>query len=427
MRKEVIDMRKEGEQIAVLYRSEDPQNIYAYSPGVCILPDGRMIATMDQGGPGVASLKGVKGAIGKTFVQGKIFVSDDRGESWRHVADTPMQHARPFAAGNSVYVLGHAGDLIIVRSDDGGETWSEPKRLTEGQKWHQAPCNVHYTRGNVYLVMERQMYDDCHTWNVSVLAPVLMRGAVNDDLTRAENWTFASELCCRDTVIPERCNYFGVPFYTSLGTVTNVLCTEPAKRHFPPPGWLETNVVQFTDPRHIWYDPEGRTFHLWMRAHTGGTNMAAILKVVENDDGSMTTMTEKAPSGNELIYVPCPGGEMKFHILYDEISSLFWMVATQPTDSMIRPDCLESDRYDLPNNERQRLVLYFSRNCVDWCFAGLIDAGDTQGQARHYASMAIMDDDLIVLSRSGDGEALSAHNTNMITVHRVKKFRSLIY
>ena len=155
--------------------------------------------------------------------------------------------------------------------------------------------------------------------------------------------------------------------------------------------------------------------------------MAAVLKVVENDDGTMTTMTESAPSGEPLIYVPCPGGEMKFHILWDEKSQRFWMVSTQPTDSMIRPELLETERYDLPNNERQRLVLYFSRNCVDWCFAGLVDQGESQKQSRHYASMAISGENLIILSRSGDKDSFSAHNTNMITIHKVEDFRSLIY
>ena len=105
----------------------------------------------------------------------------------------------------------------------------------------------------------------------------------------------------------------------------------------------------------------------------------------------------------------------------------FWMVSTQPTDSMTRPELLEEERYDLPNNERQRLVLYFSRNCVDWCFAGLVDQGDSQKQSRHYASMAICGDDLVILSRSGDKDAFNAHCTNMITVHKVRNFRSLIY
>ncbi len=416
-------MKKIADQIAILYRSPKPDCLYTYSPGICVLPSGRMIATMDLGGKGVAELETLNGLP----LQGKIFISDDKGETWRHVTNTPMIHARPFVAGDSVYVLGHNGDLIIVRSYDEGETWSEPVKLTEGQTWHQAPCNVHYTKGNVYLVMERRLDKDCNTWPVSILAPVLMRAKCTDDLTKVGNWTFASEICCRDTVDLDKSKYFGMPMYKSLVTVTNVLCTEPYFRQFTPPGWLETNVVQFTDPRHIWYDPDGKTFHLFMRAHTGGTNMAAVLKVVENDDGSMTTMTENAPSGEPLIYLPFPGGEMKFHIVWDEKTSLFWLVSTQPTDSMIRPETLGGDRVDLPNNERQRLVLYFSRNCVDWCFAGLVDKGETQKQARHYASMAICDDDLIILSRSGDKDARSAHDTNIITVHKVKDFRSLIY
>ena len=164
-----------------------------------------------------------------------------------------------------------------------------------------------------------------------------------------------------------------------------------------------------------------------MRAHTGTTNIAAILKVVENEDGSMTTMLENAPSGQPILYVPFPGGEMKFHILKDEKTDLFWLVATQPTDSMIKGEAMTADRYNIPNDERQRLVLYFSRNCVDWCFAGMVDKGATQKQSRHYASMVIHGDDLIILSRSGDENADSAHNTNMITVHKVENFRELIY
>ena len=175
-------MNKIGKMISVLYRSPTPESVYAYSPGVCILPNGRMIATMDLGGPGVHELDGVKGTIGKIQVKGKIFISDDGGESLRFITDTPMQHARPFVSGDSVYVLGHAGDLTIVRSDDDGETWSEPVKLSEGQSWHQAPCNVHYAKGNVYLVMERALERECRAWNVSILAPVLMRARCGDDL-----------------------------------------------------------------------------------------------------------------------------------------------------------------------------------------------------------------------------------------------------
>lgn len=409
-------IEKLAEEYSIVYRSPDPKNLYAFSPGICALPNGRLVVTMDVGGPGMA----------QDPMTGKVFVSDDGGATWQHKTDMPFRHARPFVAGNALYVLGHAGDLTVIRSDDGGDTWSAPCRLTEGEQWHQAPCNVCYAKGNVYLVMEKRMPYDCNAWPVSILAPVLMRANVQDDLTCRDSWTFASELCARDVINWEKCDYFGAPLYSFVPD-TSVWLTKDGLRQFPAPGWLESNVVQFTDPRHLWYDPTGKTFHLWMRAHTGSTNVAAVLKVVEQEDGSMITMTETVPSGKQMVFVPCPGAEMKFHILRDEPSDLFWMVCTQPTDSMIRADAMGQDRYDLPNNERQRLVLYFSRNCFDWCFAGLVDQGRTQNEARSYASMTVQGEDLFVASRSGDEDALSAHNTNLITVHKIENFRSLIY
>ena len=44
-----------------LYESTDPERIYAYTPGLARLESGRLVATMDQGGPGIADLEGVKG------------------------------------------------------------------------------------------------------------------------------------------------------------------------------------------------------------------------------------------------------------------------------------------------------------------------------------------------------------------------------
>lgn len=115
-----------------------------------------------------------------------------------------------------------------------------------------------------------------------------------------------------------------------------------------------------------------------------------------------------------------PGGQMKFHVVYDENTKLYWLLSTQATDSMIRPE-------RLPNNERRRLQLHFSKNMIDWCFAGLVTVGPVENASRHYASMAIDGDDLVILSRSGDERAKSAHDGNLITFHRIRDFRSLVY
>ena len=118
---------------------------------------------------------------------------------------------------------------------------------------------------------------------------------------------------------------------------------------------------------------------------------------------------------------------MKFHIEYDPAGRLYWMASSQTTDSMTRPELLPPERYNLPDNERHRLVLHFSRNLVDWCFAGVIAIGNSPKESRHYAGMTIDGDDLLVLSRSGDAQARSAHNGNLITLHRISGFRGLAY
>jgi len=426
-------MKPLADEFVKVFESPDPACIYTYSPGICVVPGtGRLVATLDLGGPGVAELPGPKYSRGEGgggwSWQGKIFTSDDRGITWTHRADFPFLHARPFEAGGSLYVLGQAGDLSVIRSDDGGESWSDVARLSGGERWHQAPCNVHYANGCVYLVMERRTPNEIRGWNVGANAPVLMRARVGDELTRRDSWTFASVLGFREAVDEAALGGIGVPFYDA-DPVKGVLVA--AGRECAPMGWLETNVVQFVDPDHIWCDPQGRTLHLWMRAHTGGTGYACVAKVVEEGPGpgagAMTTMLETVPSGREAVYVPCPGAQMKFHILYDAATKLYWLLSTQATDSMRKPELLGGERYGLPNNERQRLQLHFSSNCIDWCFAGLVAAGASQKQSRHYASMAICGDDLLVLSRSGDERAQSAHNGNFISFHTVRGFRRLVY
>ena len=402
----------------VVFQSPSPADIFCYTPGLVRLESGRLVATLDIGGRGVK----------KEEPHGRCLTSDDHGQTWTFRTNFPFLHARPFVAGKALYILGHAGDLMVIRSDDEGRTWGVPSKLTAKQSWHQSACNVWTTSNHVYLVMERRVSNKIKSWPVGELAPVLMRGESGADLTQRANWTFASELSFHDTIpnieTDPAIDFFGVPFYSS--TYPRGALPAP-QRNSAPIGWLETNVIQFMDPDHIWFDPRGRTFHLWARAHTGGTGYAAIAKVVENDDGTLTTSLEKVPSGKTMLFVPCPGGQMRFHVLYDAPSRLYWLLSSQATDSMTRADRLPENRFNLPNNERHRLQVHFSRNMVDWCFAGLVAVGGTPQEARHYASMAVDGDDLCILSRSGDVHAKSAHDGNLITFHRVRNFRALIY
>lgn len=407
------------------------KQIFAFTPAICVLESGRYVFSGDLGGEDVPSLPDYPSISPSPYSSavryGHIFTSDDRGQTWQRRAVRNFTHARPFACGNTVYVLGHAGDLVIYRSDDGGDTWDDGSYLTQGELWHQSACGYWVEDGYITLVMEQKIiHPDEHVdyWPVAYLAPVVMRANLSDDLRRREVWTFSNRVRFVDLVDEDKLSYHGIPFYNTFRHRERYPSEEYLTHAV---GWLESNVVRITDPNHYWYDPSGRTYHLFMRANTAGTGYCCLMQAVVGDDGAITVEPQKNPSGRDVLFLPMPGGQNRFHILWDDVTQLFWLLSVQSTDSMTRLEVMGEERYHIPCDERDRLQLSFSRNCVDWCFAGLVAHGESPKQSRHYASMAIDGDDLVIVSRSGDADTLSAHNTNLATFHRIQNFRALVY
>ena len=56
----------------------------------------------------------------------------------------------------------------------------------------------------------------------------------------------------------------------------------------------------------------------------------------------------------------------------------------------------------------------------------MIAEGRGKLDSRHYASLLFDGEDLLVFARSGDSRAKSLHDGNLLTLHRVEKFRSLV-
>ena len=399
----------------VLWKTSDPMNEIGYCPALARLPDGRLIGNILHAG---------KTVDGKRPWTVKIHTSDDRGRTWVHRKDVSMIDSFPFVAGSSAYVIGGREDLKISRSDDNGTTWSDAVPITGGKYWYSHPGSAVYANGRIYFAMEYFTKPPYQGFPVHNFAPVVLSAKVDDDLTRADAWTFSNVLGFQDVLAKYgKPNLFGVPFY-SPGRYEN-----PHRgRHMHEIGWGESNLVRFTDPEHIWCDPAGHTFHIFTRARTGMTNVACMAKAVESDDGkTITVSVQEAPSGEPMLFVPFPGGHLSFHIVYDGQTGLFWMISSQSTDSMKRVELLEPKRYNMPNNERHRLALHFSKNCIDWCFAGLVAKADDVGQSRHGGNMIVDGSDLHILMRSADETAFDAHNSNMLTFHTVKNFRDLVY
>ncbi|MDR0352522.1 MAG: glycoside hydrolase [Opitutaceae bacterium] len=417
-------IRPLAQEHVVVAESPDPQKLPLYNPTILRLPSGRLVAGYSLSNK--HNKKHTEG-VGMHFL-----TSDDGGATWTERAVHRIGQARLLLAGGAVYALG-SNKLAIIRSDDAGATWSEPVPLVKETGWHQHAANFIRANGNIYLVVERAVNREIKAWVPGDLAPVLMRAREDSDLTKPQSWTFSAEVAFKDLVPGYRQNtlpdYFGVPFFPmNFPEAVNIPSRIPGKNlRVAPPGWLEANIAQITDPDHYWFDPAGRTFHVLLRAHTGGTGYAALCTFTEHADGSLTPSLQTAPSGKKILWLPMPGGQMRFHITHDEKTKLYWLLGSQATDSMTRSDRLPPERYATPSNERHRLVLHFSKNLVDWCFAGVVAIGDTPGQARHYAAMDIDGDDLVILSRSGDARAKNAHDGNLITFHRVRNFRALVY
>ena len=376
----------------VIAESPAPDSVFLYTPGIVEGFDGRLVVSVDYGGPGTSVLDGPRSDFGdyKSGNQIRILLSDDNGKTWRETsARIPMMHEILFKAGKSLYMIGHSGRLLITRSDDNGETWSEPSILCPEPRWHQSCTPVDIHDGKVTLVYEKWVSDG-HPW--PGVGPVLMQAKVDDDLTEASSWKF-SDLYNPDEDM-EASRPSGIPL------------TDPGKA-----GILETNVIRVYDEKNPFYDPSGKSVVLMMRASVGLPDIGVMMRGVEKPDGSLA-VEKLTKNGREMYFAHIPGADLKFYVVYDPESRLYWLLHSQMDGRM---------------NYRRRLALSYSPALLKWTFAGLVAVGPADNAARHYASMIIHGDDLLIVSRSGDERARNSHDGNLVTFHRVKDFRSLIY
>lgn len=376
----------------VIAESPAPDSVFLYTPGIVEGFDGRLVVSVDYGGPGTSVLDGPRSDFGdyKSGNQIRILLSDDKGKTWRETsARIPMMHEILFKAGKSLYMIGHSGRLLITRSDDNGETWSEPSVLCPEPRWHQscAPVDIH--DGKVTLVYEKWVSDG-HPW--PGVGPVLLQAKVDDDLTEASSWKF-SDLYNPDEDM-EASRPSGIPL------------TDPGKA-----GILETNVIRVYDEKSPFYDPSGKSVVLMMRASVGIPDIGVMMRGVEKPDGSLA-VEKLTKNGREMYFAHIPGADLKFYVVYDPESRLYWLLHSQMDGRM---------------NYRRRLALSYSPDLLKWTLAGLVAVGPADNAARHYASMIIHGDDLLIVSRSGDERARNSHDGNLVTFHRVKDFKDLIY
>jgi hypothetical protein len=408
--------------------SPNPAQIAMGHTSMAVLSGGRVIVSVSQFGPGVKTEPGKKHRDLHTrqWSQTRILSSADQGRSWAVNEVLPFTRGCLFRDGGALYILGDADGLFIARSADGGSTWTKPAALklpgllATGHP--ETPENVLELDGRLYAVAMLQFpgasrYD---------LAPVLMSAPRGENLTQSRFWTFSdgagrfSEL-----VAPDDHGHFGVPFFHA--SRTNKGHDVGRGRWAHDMGWQRAHAVHLSDPNHYWNDPEGRTLHILTQANTQRANIGAMARFTRDDAGVARLQTVSAPSGIDNTLVPLPGGHLPFSVVHDKTAGLYWLACQQSRDSMTRAEALSKHRQGLPSEERNRLQLLFSRNLVDWCFAGFLSGTARDAEARQGPRLAIHGTDLYVLFCAGDEKSRSARKPNRVLFHCIPDFRDLAY
>lgn len=416
-----------GEGGGTVWESPDPGQVHVAHPSLAVLQSGRMVVALDQVGPGVKGLPGVKGqgAGRNRYVQGQILTSGDGGGRWEVKERYPYCEAVLFGEGGALYALGHAGSVQIMKSANGGETWGKPAELMQPAEGDivDGPANVWIGGGAVVAVFMVQRDGSYRGDPGSVLAPVILRAEAGATLTNPRSWRRSDPApAFRDLVPHDELAYFGAPYFDvphprqgervgRRGAWANRL------------GWREAHVLQAPARGHAWSDPHQRTLHLVARTHTHRGDLAALARISVGEQGDITLGLQDTPAGKPWAFIPLPGGNRRFALFYDPPSERYWLVSHQPRHLLSAPG------RGLPCDRRGPLQLCFSQNLVDWCFAGLIDAGSDDRSIGQDPAAAPRGDDLAVVTRihSRSKKDQDHDGGESIACRIVPRFRDLIY
>lgn len=377
---------------SLVFAVPEGKRISVGAPSLLALPNGKLLVAFDQAGPDVKGLAGSKGHDAKRnrWMQGRVMCSSDGGTTWQLVATYPFRRASLFRDGGDVYLAGEAaGGLCLMRSPDGGGSWSAPLELTGDLDLWLSPTTVLSADDN---------------WLLPCLVPAgqgmgltIWRAPKGASLMNRKAWVQGPVSLPLSQWVPVvRGAGFGVPL--AGATVA----------------WRNPVLIKITDPRHPWH--AARVVQVFTAVDSGRQHWAAMLRL-STEDWSLTH--QATPDGDPWVWLPQPGGHEKFDLLHDEPRGRYWLVASRgsPHVALGRGPAAEAGLLSLG--------LWSSANLVDWCFAGEVVSGRA-GPAgiRCDPAAAISGRDLVVACRAGGPHTRNVRETSQLTVVRFADFRS---
>ena len=385
--------------VATVPDDTDAHYTYFLSNAFARLASGTLMAAapMIEVGSGVAD--------GATV---RVARSVDGGHTWHVAADLPFAtrvEVALLAHQDTVYIVigprQKQGPILVAQSSDEGLTWTEPVEIGRN------PSSAAGEEQKREVPPQASSSDDL--WYCLHQTPTVVKDG---------RLYFAVSEACQKLVMTSCDLAKGIANPEAWRIGASVEMPIPKELNpglFPGPSMrcLEGNVIEVN----------GR-LRVLARAcidRYATSNLAAVFDLEDDGETLCLTFTQ---------FYPLPGGNGKFFIVYDEQSRLYWMASNPPANSQ---GVVESPSGVL-GNDRRFLMLWYALDALNWFPAGCIARAEKLTESFMYPSLTISGDDLLALSRTSYGysgrraEARAKngfHDANLLTLHRVRDFRSL--
>lgn len=389
------------------------------APGVLALSNGKLLASLDQTGPDVKTLTGKKGHDVQRgrWMQGRVMASADGGASWKLSATYPFRHASLFRDGGDVYLLGEAsGALVLMRSPDGGGSWSAPMELTGETGLHLTPGGMLEGDGSWLFVCQAPVGDG--------LGLQVFRAPRGASLMNRKAWMAGPVSAAMEALIPLRREAgFGVPAMGG-GRLS----------------WRHPVPLRVTAANG---DGTGGTSLCLTLGATGGgrENWCAFVRV---DPETLAVSLLQSPDGMPWSWLAMPGGQEVFSVLWDGPSRLYWLAGQRSNggadgangwSAWIQGGDVEKGPKQTPRTVantkvaamgRRRLGLWFSADLLEWRYAGaLFSGGEGASGVRCDPALAVSGSMLVALCRAGGERSRNERECQRILCRCVPDFRRL--
>ena len=386
-----LESKKSGAP-AVVFAVPEGQRISLGAPSLIALPNGKLLAAFDQTGPDVKGLNGKKGHDAKRnrWMQGRVMSSSDGGSTWHLATTFPFRRASLLRDGGDVYLLGEAsGGLCLMRSPDGGASWSAPMELTGDLDLWLSPTAV-IAEGDSWFV-------PCLMPSGGGMGLTVWRAPKGASLMNRKAWTQGPVSAPLSKMLPSAPGPgFGVPLGEAI------------------PSWRDPVLVKIADPRHPWHG-NGRV-HVLGATNSGRQHWGALMRLSTED---LTLAPQPAPGGEPWTWLPLPGGHEKFDLFHDEPSRKHWLLGSRGAAG------LPLGKEAFQEEGLRRIGLWASENLVDWQFAcGVAAGGEGPAGIRCDPAGAVCGNDLSVVCRAGGSQSRNARETTQMLCIRLSNFRA---